>query len=214
VGTEEEMNPGGIGKLAKTLADVGDEGLDVERMIVEIFDGAFGEGVDRFTIDTAPFFEATESGGVGIVRVKREEDKFIEGASGFECGDGVFGERLPVAHGGDSDGIDVGLEGFDEADALAFGENADGRAATNHGVASGDGRSAFFGDVAGEWPANEIERTEGDDVGVEEEIAEKRFDGIEGVGAAELKEDDADAFFCGAAHGVILFFGREGCLNN
>src|SRR5208283_3904965 len=42
VGTEEEMNPGGIGKLAKTLADVGDEGLDVERMIVEIFDGAFG----------------------------------------------------------------------------------------------------------------------------------------------------------------------------
>ena len=195
VGAEEEMDARGIGKLAEAFADVGDEGFDVERMIVEIFDGAFGESVDRFAVDAAPFFEAAERGGVGIVGIEREEDEFIETAGRFEGGDGVFGERLPVAHGGDGDGIDVGLEGLDEADALAFGENADGRAAANHGVASGDGRRAFFGDVAGERAANEIERAEGDDVRVEEEIAEEGFDGVEGVGAAELEEDDADAFF-------------------
>lgn len=100
-------------------------------------------------------------------------------AGGFERGDGVFGEGFPVTHGGDGDGIDVRLEGADKACSLAFGEDGDGRAAADHGVASRDGRRAFFCDVAREGAPDEIERTQRNDVGVEEEIAEEGFNGGE-----------------------------------
>ena len=177
-------------------------------MIVEGFNAALGERVDRFAVDAAPFLEAAERGGVGIVGIEREQDEFVEMAGGFEGGDGVFGERLPVAHGGDGYGIDVGLEGADKAGALAFGEDGDGRAAADHGVASGDGRRALFCDVAREGAADEIERAQGNDVGIEEEIAQEGFDGGERIRAAQLEEDDADAFFCGG-HGDP-FFGALG----
>jgi len=179
VGAEEEMNAGRIGKLAQAFADVGDEGFDVKRVIVEVFDGTLGKSVNRFAVNAAPLFEAAERGGVGIMGIERQEDKFIEAAGIVKRGDGVFGEGLPVAHGRDGDRVDVRLEGLDEADALAFGENGDGGATANHGVASGDRGRAFFGDVTGERSANEIGWAEGDDVRVKKEIAEKGFDGVE-----------------------------------
>ena len=41
---------------------------------------------------------------------------------------------------------------------------------------------------------------ERDDVGIEKKIAEEGFDRREGVGAAKLEEDDADAFFGLGSH--------------
>ncbi len=157
MGAEKKMDSQGVRKLAETLADVRDERFDVERMIVEIFDGALGKRVDRFTVNATPLFEAAERSSVGIMGIQREKDEFIQTASRFEGGDGVFGERLPVAHSRDGDGIDVGSEGLNETSALAFSEKGDRRAATNHGVAGRDRRRAFFGDVAGERAANEVE---------------------------------------------------------
>jgi len=200
MGAENQMDAGGIGKLTKDFADVGDECLDVKRMIVEVLDGAFGEGVDGLAVNTTPLFETAERGGIGIVRIKRKKDEFVETPLLFDFGCGVLSEGLPVAHGGDGDGIDVRFKRFYKTDALAFGENANGRAAANLSVALGDRDAAFFGDKTGERAANEIDRAEGDDVRVEKEIAEKGLDGAEGIGAAELEEDDADAFSIASAH--------------
>jgi len=210
VGAEKEMDARGIGKLAEAFADVGDEGFDVKRMIVEVFNGTLRKSVNRFAVNAAPLFETAERGGIGIMGIERQEDKLIETAGIFKRCDSVFGKGLPVAHGSNGDRINVRLKCLDEADALAFGENGDGGATANHGVASGDGGGAFFGDVTGERSANEIGWAEGDDVWVEEEIAEEGFDGVEGIGAAKLEEDDADAFLFGGGHGVFLFFGRGG----
>src|SRR5271165_3065177 len=195
VGAEDEMDARAIGKLAEAFANIGDQGLNVERVIEEMLDAAFGEGVVGLAVDAAPFFEAAERGGVGEVRVERKENEFVEVVLFLDGGDSVFGKRLPVAHGGDCDGIHVWAYGGDEFGALAFSEEADGRAAADLAVALSYGRSAFFGDVAGEGAADEVERAERDDVRIEEEIAEEGLDGGEGVRAAELEEDDADAFF-------------------
>ena len=203
VSAEDEMNARAVGKLAQALADVGDERLDVKRVVEEVFDGALGERVCGRAVDAAPFFQATERGGVGIVRVKREKDKFIEAVGFFDGGDGVFGERLPVAHRGDGDGIEVRADSGDEFAALAFSEDGDGRAAADLAVTQSDGRSTFFGDIAGERAADEVKRAERDNVGVAEEVAEEGFHGGERVGAAELEEDDADAFFGLGSHGCF-----------
>ncbi len=183
VGAENEMNAGAIGKLAKNFADVGDERFDVERMIEEVFDGAFGEGVGRLAVDFAPLFEAALRCCKGVVRVERKQDEFVEIIFFFDFGDGVFGKRLPVAHGGDGHWVDIGFESGDEFCALAFGKYADGRAAADLAIALGYRDAAFFCNVTGERAAKEIERTERDDVGVEEEIGEEGLDGIERVGS-------------------------------
>ena len=83
VGAEEKMNARGVGKLAQAFADVGDESFDVQRMIVKGFNAALGKRVHGFAVDAAPFLKAAERGGIGIVRIEREEDEFIERAGGF-----------------------------------------------------------------------------------------------------------------------------------
>ena len=118
---------------------------------------------------------------------EREKNEFIEAAGFFKRGDGVFGERLPVAHGGDGNGIDVGLQSGDEFSSLALGEDANGGTAADHGVTLGNGNTALFGDVAGDRATNEIDGTEGDDVGIKKEIAQEGFDGIEGIRAAPVE---------------------------
>src|ERR1700722_8522884 len=127
-----------------------------------MFDGAFGESVHRLAVNTAPFFQTAERGGLGIVRVKREKDELVEAVGFFYGGDGVFRERLPVTHRSDGDGIDVRTDRGDEFAALAFGEEGDRRAPADLAVAQGDGRSALLGDVAGQRAADEVERAEGD----------------------------------------------------
>ncbi len=138
--------------------------------------------------------------------IEGEEDEFIETAVFFECGDGIFGERLPIAHGGDGDRIDVRLQGGDEFGALALREDANRRAAADHGVALGDRNATFLGDVSGERAANEIDGTERNDVGIEKEIAEEGFDGIEGIRPTQLKENDADAL---PGRTILLCSGEE-----
>ena len=201
VSAKDEMNPRGIRKLAEALADIVDEGLNVERVVVETFDGAFGQRVDRFAIDAAPFLEAAERRGVGVMRIERKEDEFIKTLGALKDGNGILGERLPVAHGGHSDGLDVRPNGFNEAHTLALGENADRRTAADHAVALRDGHTALFGDVTGQRTADEIERAKRDDVRVGKKVAEEGFDIGERVRSAELEEDDADAFF-GVSHGI------------
>jgi hypothetical protein len=93
--------------------------------------------------------------------------------------------------------------------AVTLRENADGRAAADHAVALGNRHTTLFGNVAGERAANEIQRPERDDVRIEKEVAQERFNGFKRVWAAELKEDDANSFFGITAHGHFLFFGRE-----
>ncbi len=137
------------GKLAKNFADVGDERLDVQRMIEEVFDGPFGKRVGGLTVNFAPFFQATECGGEGIVRIEREKNEFVEMVFLFDLGDGVFGQWFPVAHSGDGYGIDVGFESGDEFGALAFGEDTNGGAAANLAVTLSDRNATFLGDVTG-----------------------------------------------------------------
>jgi hypothetical protein len=134
------------------------------------------------------------------VRVEREQDEFVETIGFFDCGDSVGGERLPIPHGRDGYRIEIRADGGDKFAALAFREDADGRPAPDLAVALGYGRSAFFGDIAGERAADEIERAQRDDVRIEKEIAKEGFDGDERIGAPELEEDDADAFLGLGSH--------------
>jgi len=209
MGAEDELNARAIRKVAKYFSYVGGESLDVERMIVEVLDAALGKIVVGLAVDATPFFEAAERGGIRIVRVEREEDEFVEAAGLFEGGDGVCCEWFPIAHGSDGQGINIGLQSGDKFRALALGEDANGRAAADHGVAPGDGDAALLGDVTGERAANEIDRAERNDVRVEKEIAEEGLDVIEGIRSAQLEQNDAHALLWVVAHEYFPFFGRE-----
>jgi hypothetical protein len=134
------------------------------------------------------------------VRVKREKDEFIEMPGVAESGDGVFGERFPVAHGDDADGVDVRSQGLYEMGALAFGEDADGRAPADLAIAFGDRDGTARRNQARQGIADEVERTERNDVRIAKEIAEEGLDVFERVRASELEEDNADAFFGSGAH--------------
>src|SRR6266403_72957 len=156
VRAEDEMNARAVRKLSQAFANVGDQRLDVQRVIEEMFDGAFGERVHRLAINAAPLLQAAKGGGGGIMRVKGQKNEFIEPVGFFDGRNGVLRKRLPVAHRGDRDWFHVRVDGRDEFGALAFGEDADGRAASDLAVALGDGRSALFSDVAGQRAADEI----------------------------------------------------------
>src|SRR5208337_4977784 len=81
-----------------------------------------------------------------------------------------------------------------ELAALPLRENPDGRTAADHAVALGDGHTALFGNVAGERAADEIQRTQRNDIRIEKKIAQEWLDGFERVWTAQLKKDDAHAF--------------------
>ena len=115
--------------------------LDVRRMIVEIFDHAFGwrsvgSSPLRASADAAPFLHAAERGGVGIVRVERQEHDFIERSGSFQCHLGLRRwwdasnawrpPRLDQCRG----------KRAEQAHALALGERGDGRAAADLRVAA------------------------------------------------------------------------------
>src|SRR5208337_2235734 len=85
-----------------------------------------------------------------------------------------------------------------ELAALPLRENPDGRTAADHAVALGDGHTALFGNVAGERAADEIQRTQRNDIRIEKKIAQEWLDGFERVWTAQLKKDDANSFL-GAA---------------
>jgi len=161
------------------------------------------EPIGEIPVLTKRFGNFADMAGAFVHRFDQAFKRFRKGfiafgatepAGFFERSNGGFRERVPVTHGGDGDGIDVGLKSGDEFHSLALGEYADRGAAADHGVTLGNGNAALPRDVAGQRAANEIDRAEGDDVGIEEEIAKEGFDGVEGIRAAQLKEDDSDAF--------------------
>src|ERR1700752_3018868 len=100
-------------------------------MIVEVFDTALGQSVHRLPINPPPFLQAAERGCIRIMRIERQKHQLIKAPSLLESSDGGFGERIPVAHGGHGDRIDVGFKRSYEADALPLREKRDGRAAAN-----------------------------------------------------------------------------------
>jgi hypothetical protein len=100
---------------------------------------------------------------------------------------------MPIAHGDETFRIAAGGKGALECARLPFGEKANRRAAADCGVMIGNGASAAVRDPPGERFARKPCAGEINDVGIAEKIVEEWLDGSGRVGAAQLKQNYADA---------------------
>src|SRR5579859_2033611 len=102
---------------------------------------------------------------------------------------------MPVAHGDEAAGVEIGCERGFESARLKFGEPTDRRLAADGVVMFANDSGAAMGDPPSERTARQPSAKKIDDVGIAEKIVEERFDGLRRIGAAELKENDTDAGF-------------------
>src|SRR5208337_533460 len=167
VRTEHQMNPRTIRKLSQNFPNICNQRLNIQWMIEEMLDGAFGQSVEWLAIHAAPFFQAAERGGVGIMWVQWQEHEFIELMLLLDFRDRVFGQRSPVTHRRYRDDVEVRFECLDQTRALAFGKNANRRPPPNLPVAFSNGNAALFRDEVCQGPTNKIQRPQRDNVRVQ-----------------------------------------------
>src|SRR5580692_629101 len=103
-------------------------------MVIELANGALRRAVLRPPVDTAPFLEAAKRCGVRKMGVERKEYDLLERPGFAQRLGGFRGQRVPVAHGNDGDGIDLARERVDQCAALPLGERSDRGTAANLGV--------------------------------------------------------------------------------
>src|ERR1700692_2876846 len=101
VSAENQVNPRAVRKLPQHTTDVFNQTEDIQRMIVETFDHSFGWSAAgsrplRAIRNAVPFFHAAERGGVGIVRVKRQQHNFVEWSGVAQCVEGFDAHGMPV----------------------------------------------------------------------------------------------------------------------
>src|SRR5712692_6254650 len=101
---------------------------------------------------------------------------------------------MPVAHGDGDEGIELRAQRRFQRARLALGEQAERRPAADGPVVPGNNLGAGARDVTRQRSAEESAEGNGNDVGVAEEVVEKRLDGVERVGTAELEEYNAEFF--------------------
>ena len=101
--------------------------------------------------------------------------------------DGFVGEGMPVAHGHYDAGIEGGSEFPFEGGGLLEGEIEDGGTAADFRIVVADMTGARLGDQASERAPGNGSEGEVDDIRVAEEVVEKGFDGVDGIGASELE---------------------------
>src|SRR5260370_11917648 len=85
VRVELQMNWRTVRELPQYGSDPLNQRLNIQRVLVKIVDGAFrwfGTGVSplRLIDDPAPFLQAAQRRGVGIMRVEWQENEFIQPA--------------------------------------------------------------------------------------------------------------------------------------
>src|SRR5260370_40569662 len=103
VRAEYQMNSRTVRELPQYGSDPLNQRLNIQRVLVKIVDGAFrwfGTGVSplRLIDDPAPFLQASQRRGVGIMRVEWQEDAFIQ-----EAGRALPLPRLAGARGPSTD---------------------------------------------------------------------------------------------------------------
>src|SRR5260370_35109985 len=82
VRAEHQMDSRTVRELPQYGSDSLNQRLNIQRVVVKILDRAlwrFGNGVSplRLVGDPAPFLQAAQSRGVGIMRVEWQEDDFL-----------------------------------------------------------------------------------------------------------------------------------------
>src|SRR5277367_2279298 len=75
--TENQMNAGAVRELPQYGTDTLRERLNIERVVVELTDGALRRAIFWLPIDATPFLEAAESCGIRELRVERKEHDLV-----------------------------------------------------------------------------------------------------------------------------------------
>ena len=85
VRAENELHLAAISETRERGFDIADERLDILRMHVKFFDDDLARRGCRAAlrrrlrgVDAAPFFQAAERGGEGVMRIKRQQNESVE----------------------------------------------------------------------------------------------------------------------------------------
>ena len=139
---EDQMNPRTVRELPQHGSDPLNQRLNIQRMIVKIVYGAFRWPPGclfplRLVGDPAPLLQAAQCGGVGILRIKRQQNDFIQWPGLAQRPHRFSRERMPVTHRHYGNRINVRRDRFDETQALPFGERPNRRASPDLTVLDG-----------------------------------------------------------------------------
>src|SRR5579863_6248117 len=180
VRAENEVHFAAIIETRERRFDIAHECLDILRMHVKFFDEYLARRGSPAAVrrrlrgaDAAPFFQAAERGGEGVVRIKRQQNESVEWRRRPYRVDSFLCERMPVAHGDEAAGVEIGRERGFESARLKFGEPTDRRLAADSVVMFANDSGAAVGDPPGERTARQPSTEEIDDVGIAEKIVEE-----------------------------------------
>ena len=175
---ENQMNAGAVRKLPQHRANPLHQRLNVQRVIVEMVDGAFRRPAVRLSIHAPPLFQAAQRRGVGIVRIQRQQHNFIERPClaqplhRFAC------QRMPVAHRGHRYRVDVRRHRLHQGLALPFRQCSNRRASADLRVLLCHRNRPSRRNQFCNRPPQQSQRPQGNDVWVEEKVQQERLDGL------------------------------------
>ena len=157
MGGEEdaEARGGGEGAAGLVVGAADDGGGGAEEGWVGVVAAEGGDGLHQAGLGggLAPGGEAAAGRCRAVVRVKGDEDDLV-GVPGLHGAGGLDAEGVPVAHGDETAGVEIGESALEGA-GLLFGELSQGALAAEDGVVGGGGLEAEGGDEAGEEGADE-----------------------------------------------------------
>src|SRR5271165_361042 len=193
VGAEDNFRPVGRREPPQGFVDLFDHRVEIRRITIERLDA-----VNRhFILEQPPPFVQTRSrGGRRILRVQGQEHHFL--ALGCpQLLDRLARKGMPVAHRNKAVRIDslasqLGLQ----RTRLLFGVPPDRRASANSGVVMLHLARARSRNQLGQRFAPDAGEREVDNIGVAEQVIQKRFDRFQRVGSAELKENYPHTPWC------------------
>src|SRR5438445_8501379 len=162
-------------------------------MVIKRFDHSFWRSTCRTPIHAPPLFHAAERRRIRIVWIQRQQHHLVQRPCGLQRGNGIFRERLPVAHRRNHNRIHVRRKRCLQFHALTLREQRDRGTPSNHGVTPSHWHGTSFRDKARQRPAQESQRPHRNNVRVEKKISQKRFDRFERVRPAQLKAHHAYA---------------------
>src|SRR5215467_6770014 len=131
------------------------------------------------------------------MRIERKQNNFIQLPSRAQGRDRFFREGFPVTHRRNGHNIDLRLERRNQCFPLPLRQNLNRRTPPNHRVSLSDGHGTLLCNVVRQRFAQKTERPHRNDVWIQKQIAQKRFDTLKRVRSAQLKQHHADSFSAG-----------------
>ena len=171
--------------------------------------GLYGDVIPgRHLIAPVPLVQAAAGGDTGILRVEGKQNQLVKGAA-LNLGHHLFGQWMPVAHGHEDTRGQGFLQLLLQGGGLALRQLDDGGTPTDLGVALPHFGGAIARHQTRQGAARQPGQREVNDVGIGEQVVEEGLHGVEGVGAAELKQHHADSLAASMLVGWRRLVGHQ-----